>query len=82
MVTKQYSEAYAKAYQNKMEGMLEKQMRSAIINIGSFWFSPWVDAGQPELKHLIKIEPTPEEIQQAEILNKKYKEGRIIGREN
>lgn len=81
-VTKQYSEAYAKAYQNKMEGMVEKQMRSAILNIGSFWFSAWVDAGQPVLKNLIKIEPTAEEIEQAEILNRKYKEGRIIGREN
>ncbi|WP_113653911.1 zinc dependent phospholipase C family protein [Pedobacter namyangjuensis] len=82
VVLKQYSEAYSKAYQDKMNGMVEKQMRSAIIMIGSYWFSAWVDAGQPTLKNLIKVEPTAEELKAAELLNKKYKEGKIIGREN
>jgi len=81
-VMKQYSVAYSKAYQDKMNGMVEKQMRSSIITIGSFWFSAWVDAGQPELKNLIKIEPDPEEKKWAEQQEKKYQEGRIIGREN
>lgn len=82
LVIKQYSEAYSKSYQDKMNGMVEKQMRSAIIYIGSFWFSAWVDAGQPELKNLIKLEPTPEEIIQEQLLQKKFKEGKIIGRDN
>ncbi|WP_379093129.1 zinc dependent phospholipase C family protein [Pedobacter sp. UC225_65] len=80
-VIKQYSAAYAKAYQDKMEGMVEKQMRSAILMTGSFWFSAWVDAGQPTLKNLVKIEPTLEEKKQQELENKSYKEGKIIGRE-
>jgi hypothetical protein len=29
-------------------------MRSAILEVGSFWFSAWVDAGQPNLNKLIK----------------------------
>lgn len=82
LVIKQYSEAYSKSYQDKMNGMVEKQMRSAILYIGSFWFSAWVDAGQPELKNLIKLEPTPEEIIQEQLLQKKFKEGKIIGRDN
>lgn len=82
LVLKQYSEAYAKNYQDKMNGMVEKQMRSAILYIGSFWFSAWIDAGQPELKNLIKLELTPDEIKQEEMLKKKYIEGRIIGRDN
>ncbi|RZL44398.1 MAG: S1/P1 Nuclease [Pedobacter sp.] len=82
VVIKQYSEAYSKAYQDKMNGMVEKQMRSAIITIGSFWFSAWVDAGQPELKNLVKTEPDAEEKKWAEQQEKKYKEGKIIGREN
>ncbi|MBB2144219.1 S1/P1 Nuclease [Pedobacter sp. LMG 31464] len=81
-VTKQYSSAYSKAYQDKMNGMVEKQMRSAILMIGSFWFSAWVDAGQPELKNLIKIEISTEERKAIELEDKKYKEGKIIGREN
>ena len=81
-VLKQYSESYSKAYQEKMNGMVEKQMRSAILSIGSFWFSAWVDAGQPELKNLIKTEPDAEEKKWEEQQEKKYKEGKIIGREN
>ncbi len=80
-IIKQYSAAYAKAYQDKMEGMVEKQMRSAILMTGSFWFSAWVDAGQPTLKNLVKIEPTLEEKKQQELENKSYKKGKIIGRE-
>lgn len=82
VVLKQYSEAYSKAYQDKMNGMVEKQMRSAILSIGSFWFSAWVDAGQPELKNLIKNEPNAEEKKLEVQQEKKYKEGKIIGREN
>lgn len=78
---KQYSAAYSKAYQDKMNGMVEKQMRKAIISVGSFWFSAWVDAGQPILKNLIKLTPSPQEIKQAELEEKKFKENKIIGRE-
>ncbi len=81
-VIKQYSIAYSKAYQSKMNGMVEKRMRSAVLTIGSFWFSAWVDAGQPELKNLVKIEFTVEEKKQAALEDKKYAEGKIIGREN
>ncbi len=56
---KDYSVAYAKAYNRLLKGMVERRMRSAILEVGSFWYSAWVDAGQPDLnkliaKHLIK----------------------------
>jgi hypothetical protein len=81
-VVKQYSESYSKAYQDSMNGMVEKQMRSAIFFVGSFWFSAWVDAGQPVLKNLVKIPPEPKEKKQEELIDKKYQQGKIIGREN
>jgi hypothetical protein len=80
-VIKQYSVAYTKAYQDMMNGMVERQMRSSIIKVGSFWFSAWVDAGQPDLRNMIKIEVSMEDRQQAEKVNKKYQEGQLIGRE-
>ena len=79
---KQYSEAYSKAYQDKMNGMVEKQMRASILSIGSFWFSAWVDAGQPTLKNLVKAEADANEKKLVEQQEQKYKEGKIIGREN
>ncbi len=82
LVLKQYSLAYSKNYQDNMNGMVEKQMRSAVLYIGSFWYSAWIDAGQPELKNLVKISPTPEEIKQDQLLQQKFKEGKILGRDN
>ena len=62
VVLKQYSVAYSRAYNDAMNGMVEKQMRSSILEVGSFWFSAWVDAGQPELRNLIFTPLTAEEI--------------------
>lgn len=49
-----YSAAYSEAYQKALKGMVEKRMRSAILSVGSYWFSAWVDAGQPDLNKLIE----------------------------
>ncbi|MFC3559626.1 zinc dependent phospholipase C family protein [Pedobacter jamesrossensis] len=81
VVLKQYSLAYSKAYHDKMEKMVERQMRSSILEIGSFWYSAWVDAGQPELKNLIKIEPDTEDKKEEVDIEKKYQKGLILGRE-
>jgi len=82
IIVKQYSSAYSRAYQTKMNGMVEKQMRAAILAVGSFWFSAWVDAGQPFLKNLEKIPLDSIERKQAELVESKFNTGKIIGREN
>lgn len=82
LLTKQYGLAYSKAYQDLMNGMVEKQMRRAISAIGSFWYSAWVDAGQPVLKDLVRIPPPTTETKAEALIEKKYREGKIIGREN
>jgi len=81
VILKQYSIAYSKAYHDKMNRMVEKQMRSAILEIGSFWYSAWVDAGQPELKNLIKMDLNSDEKKIKEDVEKKYQKGIPIGRE-
>lgn len=50
IVLKQYSTAYSRAYHNKMNKMVERQMRGSISQIGNFWYTAWVDAGQPSLE--------------------------------
>lgn len=49
---RQYSSAYTIAYSEKLNGMVERRMRMAIFSIASFWFTAWVNAGQPNLKEL------------------------------
>lgn len=82
VVIKQYAAAYALAYQEQMNGMVEKRMRAAILTIGSFWYSAWIDAGQPQLKNLVKLPLDSTERKWADQTERKYQEGKIIGREN
>jgi hypothetical protein len=51
---KDYSADYSLAYQKLMRGMVQRRMRSAVLSVGSYWYSAWVDAGQPDLNKLIK----------------------------
>jgi len=81
VLTKQYAFEYASAYHLQMNHMVEKQMRAAILSIGSFWFSAWVDAGQPTLENMIKIAPDTVTVKDEREIDSKFREGKIIGRE-
>lgn len=45
-----YSDQYATAYHDALNGMVEKQFTSSIHLVASYWYSAWIDAGQPNLK--------------------------------
>jgi len=47
-----YSKEYSKAYHTALKGMVERQMRASIKMTGDFWYTCWVDAGQPDLSKL------------------------------
>jgi hypothetical protein len=75
---KVYSLPYSRAYHKLMKGMVQRRMRSSILSVGSFWFSAWVDAGQPDLNKLIK---TPLTYQQKQNLNHEealYRAGKVF----
>lgn len=44
-----YSKGYSTEYHQALNGMVEKQMQKSVHAIGSFWYSAWIDAGQPAL---------------------------------
>jgi hypothetical protein len=54
---KVYSEGYSKAYSDMLDGQVERRMRSAVVSVGSFWYTAWVNAGQPDLS-LMMVNPT------------------------
>ncbi|MBT1699967.1 S1/P1 Nuclease [Fulvivirgaceae bacterium PWU4] len=71
---KVYSKEYARAYHEKLSGMVARQMRVCIRRIGSFWYTAWIDAGQPDLQALINYTPTEAELQQNRKEVKEWKE--------
>ena len=50
---KVYSEKYAQAYHEAMP-VVERQMHRSIKLIGDFWFTAWIEAGQPDLSKITK----------------------------
>lgn len=53
-----FSYAYANAYHEKLEGMVERQMKHAIQDLSNFWYTAWVNAGKPDLVALDPAELT------------------------
>lgn len=47
-----YSKPFTQAYHQMLGGQVERQMRSSIKMIADFWYTAWVNAGQPDLASL------------------------------
>ena len=73
-----YSFAYCLDYHNMMQQMVERRMRQAIFAVASFWYTAWVNAGQPDLDKLDgEVVADPED----EAAAKARQNGKIKGRE-
>jgi len=79
---KDYSAAYCRAYHTALKGMVQRRMRVAILNIGSYWYSAWVDAGQPDLNKLIDTLPNLAQQQKTAHEAALYKLGKIAALPN
>ena len=79
---RQYSSAFSKAYDAKLNGMIERRMRQSIYAVASFWYTAWVNAGQPDLKNLLNKEFSAEDLKEFESLNNSWKKSGIKGREH
>lgn len=71
-VIQTYSKAFCDEYQKRMNGMVERRMRQAIIAVGSIWYTAWVDAGQPDLSKLTHNPPSAELLKELEELENLY----------
>ena len=59
ITTKTYSKAFTKAYEKLLNGQVERQMKRSIKMTADFWYTAWVDAGQPDLNGLL-LNPLPD----------------------
>ncbi|HEY0676627.1 MAG TPA: zinc dependent phospholipase C family protein [Chitinophagaceae bacterium] len=82
VLVKQYSSAYAIAYNNKLRNMVERRMRQSVFAVASFWYTAWVNAGQPDLKTLINKNFTDEDVKSFDSLNLAWRRKALKVREH
>jgi hypothetical protein len=75
VLIRQYSLAYTIDYNNSLDNMVERRMRQSIFAVASFWYTAWVNAGQPDLKELVNKNFSEEELKEFEALNKEWIKG-------
>ncbi|PWT89534.1 MAG: S1/P1 Nuclease [Acidobacteria bacterium] len=82
IIVRQYSSSFTRAYDAKLKGMIERRMRQAIYAVASFWFTAWVNAGEPDLSKLSNRELTADDLREFENLNMAWKNSSIKGRDH
>ena len=77
---RQYSSAYSIKYNNMLNGMIERRMRQSIFAVASFWYTAWVNAGQPDLRGLSEKSLSAADLKEFEALNNAWSSGKEKGR--
>ncbi len=77
---RQYSTAFTTAYNNQLNDMVQRRMRLAIFSVASFWYTAWVNAGQPNLSKLQNQNISEADIKEMEELDLLWKQGKAKGR--
>lgn len=79
-VIRQYSTAYSAAYQQSLHGMVERRMQQSISSVASFWYTAWVNAGQPDLSQLNHTIISPEDQLEFDALDAAWRSGKPQGK--
>jgi hypothetical protein len=80
-LVRQYSEGFTRAYNKALGGMVERRMRQSVYAVASFWYTAWVDAGQPDLSGLIGKPLSDDDRKETERLQDAWRKGSIKGRD-
>ena len=80
LIVRQYASQFTSRYHQVLNGMVERRMRQSIFAVASFWYTAWVNAGQPDLSQLAY--PAFSEIDRAEwdSLNLRWQNDKLRGR--
>lgn len=77
-----YSKEYVTQFHSALNGMVEKQMRKAIVATTDFWYTAWVNAGKPNLDGLDSKELTGRNKKNLQNDLKLWKKGKLFGLES
>jgi hypothetical protein len=77
-----YSKEYVTQFHTALNGMVESQMRKAIVATTNFWYTAWVNAGKPNLDDLDSKELTNRNKKNLNNDLKLWKKGKLFGLES
>jgi len=72
ITVKVYSEEFSRVYHERLRGQVERQMRASVKMVGDFWYTAWVDAGQPDLRALANYKLTEVEKKEETVEQKSW----------
>ena len=78
ILARQYSSDYTIAYDKMLNGMVERRMRQSIYAIASFWYTAWINAGQPDLSALTNHNFSESDLKEFEKLNEEWKNSKPV----
>ena len=61
-----YSREFSRDYQQMLNGQVERQMKRSIEMVANYWYTCWIDAGQPHLQDLLHKPLTEEQVRRLE----------------
>ncbi|MFT3950092.1 MAG: zinc dependent phospholipase C family protein [Agriterribacter sp.] len=80
MIVKQYSTAFTIAYNDMLNGMVQRRMRQSIFAVASLWYTAWVNAGQPQLEANANIQFNASDSTAFKLLDAGWQSGKSTGR--
>jgi hypothetical protein len=78
LLVRQYAEGYSRAYDALLHGMVQRRMRASVFAVASFWYTAWINAGQPDLRRLSSVVFSPSDSLEFRNLDLQWKKGRLM----
>ena len=77
-----FTDEYAEQFHEQLNGMVESQLRAAIVCASSYWYTAWVNAGKPNLTDLDPAYLNEQNKERLQMELKKWKYGKLLGIES
>lgn len=77
-----YSREYSEEYHTMLAGQVERRMKASVKMVGDFWYTCWVDAGQPDMYELVKVELTDRQRKELEEELEEWQNRKVQAREH
>lgn len=80
VLLRQYASDYCIAYDKMLKGMIERRMRLSVYSVASFWYTAWINAGEPDLQHLTDKTFTEKDRKDYVRMNEEWKKNIVKGK--